>query len=133
MRTTKITGTLYAGILLILFLFPPWTDGYRGTRRDALYSSIGHHWRFSFPDHWGYQEDICTDSVGRTVGCNGKSVWVPDDQAVVNYRMLQYEAALGFVGSLFLTLIVDLMRTPFSHVLSSLLATFKNRSRRTFR
>jgi hypothetical protein len=130
MKRIKVAGTLYAGILLVLLLFPPWSDGYYPTGPDPLYSSIGHHWRFSFPYHWGYQEDICTDSVGRTIGCNGKSVWMPNENAVINYRMLLYEAVLALVGSLFLTLIVDLMGAPLSLAFSNLFATFKSRFRR---
>lgn len=130
MKTIKVAGTLYAGILLALLLFPPWSDGYYPKGPDPLYSSMGHHWRFSFPYYWGYQEDICTDSDGRSVGCNGKSIWMPDENAVIDYRMLRYEAALGFVGTLFLTLIVDLMSTPLSLAFSNLLTTVKSRFHR---
>jgi hypothetical protein len=90
MRTIKVVGALYTGILLALLLFPPWSEEYYPIEADPLYSSLGHHWRFSFPYHWGYQEDYCTDVNGRMVGCNGRSVWVANDHAVVNYRMLHY-------------------------------------------
>ena len=131
MKTIRITGMVYAGILLVLILFPPWSYGnrqYEGA--DPLFSSLGHHWRFSFPYYWGYQEDSCTDSVGRTIGCNGKSVWMPNQYAVIDYRMLLYEAALGLVGSLFLTMVVDLIGTPLTFALSNLLAILKDRPHR---
>ncbi len=127
-KTIRITGIIYAGILLALLLFPPWSDGtrqYEGA--DPLLSSLGHHWRFSFPYYWGYQEDYCTDGVGRMIGCNGKSVWIPNENAVLSYRMLLYEAALGLVACLFLTLTVDLMGATLSLALSNLMAILKSR------
>ena len=128
MKTLKFAATLYAGILLILLLFPPWSEGYYQVRgADSLYSSLGHHWRLSFPYYWGYQEDECTDRVGRTIGCNGRSIWMPNEHAVIDYRMLRYEAALGLIVTIFLVLIVDLTYAPFALAFSNLLALFRTR------
>jgi hypothetical protein len=55
---------------------------------------------------------------------------MPNQYAVIDYRMLLYEAALGLVGSLFLTMVVDLMGTPLTFALSNLLAILKDRSHR---
>jgi hypothetical protein len=92
----------------------------------SLYSSLGHHWRFSFPYYWGYQEDNCTDRVG----CNGKSVWMPNDHAVIDYRMLRYEAAVGFIGCAFIGLIIDLTHKPVALAFSSLLTVLRKRFHR---
>jgi hypothetical protein len=114
MKELRFAATLYAAILLVLLLFPPWSE-WPVERRfsylsDAAHSSLGHHWRFSLPSHWGYQEDDCADGNGHLIGCNGKSVWEVDSRAVVDFRMLQYESILGLIFSALLALIIDPMR-----------------------
>jgi hypothetical protein len=113
MKVLRFAATLYTAILLALLLFPPWSGrpvDRHSSYPDPAFSSLGHHWRFTLPYHWGYQEDYCTDSYGRSFGCDGKSVWEADRYAVVDFRMLEYESILGFAFSVFLALIFDPMR-----------------------
>jgi len=114
MKVIRFAATLYAAILLALLLFPPWSEqpvDRRSSYPDPAFSSLGHHWRFALPYHWGYHEDYCTDSDGRSLGCNGKSVWEADRYAVVDFRMLEYESILGLTFSVFMALIIDPIRT----------------------
>jgi hypothetical protein len=124
MKVLRFAATLYAAILLALLLLPPWSEQPVDRRflyqLDPVSSSLGHHWRFTLPYHWGYQEDYCTDSYGRSIGCNGKSVWEVDRYAVVDFRMLEYESILGLVFSIFVALIFDPMRSVLARPASRL-------------
>jgi hypothetical protein len=109
MKTAKSIFTLYTGFLLLLLLFPPWSerDQFDPPWIDPVFSSLGHHWRFSPPFHWGYIEPYsCVDSTGREATCRGMSVWEPNEAAFVDFAALKYEAVVGLVASAFLVLIV---------------------------
>jgi len=106
MKLIRFACTLYTGFMVLLLLFPPWSNQGKlfANQLDPAYSSLGNHWRFRLPYYWGYQEHYCTDSNAQ---CGGESVWVPNRRAIVDSRMLKYEAVLGFFSSLFIALIVD--------------------------
>src|ERR1035437_304199 len=110
MKIVKSAFTLYTGFLLLLLLFPPWSehDRFDPTWLDPVFSSLGHHWRFSPPYYWGYVEPYpCIDSTGLEARCGGVSVWTQNEAATVDYLMLKYEAFLGLIASAFFFLIVD--------------------------
>lgn len=138
MKILKSTCTLYAGFLLLLLLFPPWSDCDRSdpTWLDPVFSSLGHHWRFSPPYYWGYVEPYsCIDSTGREARCGGVSVWEENEAAVVDFPMLKYEAFLGLIATIFFVLIVDWVGRCIPVAISRFksltiragLRTFKNR------
>ena len=110
MKTLRFTCTLYTGLMLVLLLFPPWSeyDRFNPAWLDPAFSSLGHNWRFRPPSHWGYVQPYhCTDSAGRDAVCGGESVWEPNEDAVIDYPMLKYEAVLGLVASTFFALIAN--------------------------
>jgi hypothetical protein len=110
MRLLKFAGLLYTGILLVLLLFPPWTDQFSLIRGyDPASSPLGHHWRFRLPYHWGYNQHYCLDASGNDYKCGGDSVWVRNSRAVVDFRMLKYESAVGLILSAFVALFFDLV------------------------
>jgi hypothetical protein len=108
-KTLRLAFTLYTGLLFALMLFPPWSEHDQSdpTWLDPYFSSLGHHWRFHPPFHWGYLEPYhCADTAGHDAVCGGMSVWEPDENAVIDYPTLKYEALLGAVASAFFALIV---------------------------
>jgi hypothetical protein len=149
MKILKSTCILYTGFLLLLLLFPPWSerDRFDPTWLDPVFSSLGHHWRFSPPYHWGYIEprpceaqysDVpqgakVLDSDGRPARCGGVSVWEENEAATVDYRMLRYEAFLGLVVSVFFVLIVDWGRKCIPAAISRLKSLTIRAGRREFK
>src|SRR5208337_5102237 len=126
MKLVRFASTLYSGILLALFLFPPWMEQtpYPALQRhwmqlDPAVSSLGHHWRFRPPYYWGYKTHDCTDSNGINMEC-GESVWVPNPRAAVDHRMFEYEAIVGLVLTIFTTLLVDAVGRNFPGANSSI-------------
>ena len=134
MKIARSTFTLYSGLLLLLLLFPPWSERDRldPAWQDSVFSSLGHHWRFSPPYHWGYVEPYpceaqysdlppgakIVDSNRHEAKCGGVSVWERNEAAVVDYRALKYEAVVGFVACTFLVLIVDWFKRSIPLVIS---------------
>lgn len=111
MRLLRLGSTVYVGLLLLLFLFPPWTIvpplypqryATRYRQFDPLYRSLGHHWRFRLPYHWGWQTNYCGSQE-----CGGESVWEPNQEAVVDYRLMEYESMLALIVTIFAMLILD--------------------------
>ena len=134
MKVIRFAATLFAAILLVLMLFPPWSEHplYRRLpyQLDPVSSSLGHHWRFTLPYHWGWREDTCMTSNGDFVGCNGKSVWEPNRYAVVDLRMLEYESILALLFSVFVALIIDPVKRTLTRptsALKDLISKFTNR------
>lgn len=109
MSLIKFAALLYTGMLLVLFLFPPWTDQFFFSGYDPAFRPLGHHWRFSLPYHWGYIRHYCYDANGNDLNCGGVSVWEPNRRAFVDFRMMKYESAIGLIFSAFVALFLDLV------------------------
>jgi hypothetical protein len=107
MKSLRLAGTLYAGTLLFLLLFPPWTEG-----RNSF---LGHHWRFAQPEHKTYQWSYCLDSNGVGFSCNPKETQISNNRASVDYALLEYDAVLGLVGSAFIAFAIG----PFLYRVAS--------------
>src|SRR5271170_1386209 len=132
MRVARFACTLFTGFLLLLLLFPPWSRRPHPEEIDPISLSLGHHWRFRLPYYWGYREQYCADSNGHERVCGGESVWVPDRQAIVDFRMLEYEAALGLVSSIFIALMVDWITRHLLGATSRFRALVSSFARRSF-
>ena len=91
MKTVRGFTILYLVFVLWLLLFPPWIASSRATYfypDSALKGRLGHHWRFSDPEVWGW-------SVATR-----QSFLTTDPSAKIDYRLMLYEAAIGLIASL---------------------------------
>jgi hypothetical protein len=101
MKTIRFAASLYAIILLVLLLFPPWGDG------------TWFHWKFSQPHHWVTDFHNCLDKDGHEYNCDVR-VWEEDNRVSINYHALIYDAVLWFVFSVFTALMIDKFRLRLS-------------------
>jgi hypothetical protein len=99
MKTARWCGILCLSFCLWLLLFPPWME------RDGSDSySLGHHWRFSHPSHWAWQESA------------HQSFLVPNRWARIDYQQMLYEAAIGLVALALLFLLLPALEMSIRRI-----------------
>jgi hypothetical protein len=109
MKTARWFRILYLSFVLWLLLFPPWME----SRYAELYYPdsvlkyrLGHHWRFSEPLHWQW------------FPVEGRSFYVADSGARIDYRLMLYEAAIVVVALALLFVLLSALEMPIRKIVA---------------